>query len=76
MVNLMPREPQPQDDDYREWLLRRLDFLRSLVESGADCVLEDNQFTAHDGRRVAGTSLSFYEDVWLAHHRNRMHPRR
>ena len=71
MVNLMPREPQPQDEGYRLWLLARLDLMSSLVESGADCALEDSQFTAHNGRRVAETSLSFYEDVWVARHRSR-----
>lgn len=71
MVNLMPREPQPQDEGYRDWLLARLDFLRSLVESGADCALEDGQLTAHDGRPIYTTMVSFYADTWIAEHRSR-----
>lgn len=67
----MPREPKPQDEGYRAWLLERLDFLRSLAETGADCALEDSQFTAHDGRRIYGTTLSFYGTTWVSHHRSR-----
>jgi len=31
MVNMMPAEPRATDDEFRAWLLGRLDFLRALV---------------------------------------------
>ncbi len=71
MVNLMPAEPRPTDDELRAWLLERLDFMRSLVESGADAMIADSDFTAHDGRRVRVAAFHFFDDDWIAYHRAR-----
>ena len=53
MLHLMPAEPQPNDDDARAWLLERLDFIRALVEPGADALIADSDFTAHTSRLAA-----------------------
>src|SRR5690606_26260062 len=71
MVNLTPAEPRPTDDDFRPWLLRRLDLMRSLVESGAPCMIADSTFSAHDDRPVMVAAFHFFEDEWIAMHRER-----
>ena len=71
MVNLTPAEPRPTDPELRALLLRRLDFLRTLVESGAPCMLADDAFTSHDARPVRIAAFHVYESDWIALHRER-----
>jgi hypothetical protein len=72
MVNLTPAEPRETDPEFRAWLLRRIEFLRILVESGAPCMIADSQFQSSDERPVTVAAFHFYDRDWIAAHRRRL----
>ncbi|MCK9487661.1 MAG: hypothetical protein M0R73_13375 [Dehalococcoidia bacterium] len=72
MVNFTPAEPRETDAEFRAWLLKRLDFMRSLVESGAPCMIADSDFHSHDQRRVMVAAFHFFGDDWITAHQRRL----
>jgi hypothetical protein len=73
MVSYTPIEPRASTAQDRAWALRRLDFMRALIESGAAFATEDGAYNAVvDGKRIASSAFVFYDADWIAAHKERV----
>jgi len=62
-----PLNLRESTEDQREWMLRRLDFVRGLVESGAAFATSDAPEQGGGGTLLTVFRVTFEDAAWIAH---------